>query len=393
MKMMFYRREYKKTQTPVKRAAFAPPFQKGALAALLLILCLVIMSSCTFISVQEDMFFTMDTIAETTIITRKSETGKEANERIREICEEIEGRISHTVQSEIMTLNAILMRSDNALLSYELSKETAGLLETAKYMKEQTGGAFNPNLGALIDMWGLNSKHSYINEEHKLPERDAFYPALEKIQNSDYEIIQAEDNFYINSDILSAFDLGAIGKGYAIDEISDYLVDAGIPNALVSFGSSILAAGKNKSGELWTIGLKDPLNPDDKNKISGYINATDKVISVSGGYERFITINGRDYCHIIDPETGYPVDNDLLCVVVVMSSQSALQTKSQREKFINNGAISDALSTALYVMGKEKALNFYNNSHLDFEMILFVKDNSPRGYDIIPTNVIFTEMK
>ena len=343
-------------------------------------------------SVQTEYFFTMDTFAESTVITKKSETGKEANERIKEICEEIENRISNTIEtSEIYKLNEYLKNDADHTHPFYLSEKTAALLETAKYMKEQTGGAFDPSLGEIIDLWEINNQNT-----NKLPEKDDFYPAVERIKMNRYWLSENDDGIFYDYGLLfpPKLDLGAIGKGYALDEISDYLVEAGIPNALVSFGSSVLAAGRNRSGLLWTVGLKNPLNPDDPNDLCGYISATDKVVSVSGGYERFITINGIDYCHIIDPETGYPVDNDLLCVVVVMNAQSALQSKTQRGKFVNNGAISDALSTALYVMGKEKALKFYNASTtlLDFEMILFVKDDSPKGYDIIPTNLMFTEL-
>jgi thiamine biosynthesis lipoprotein len=256
-----------------------------------------------------------------------------------------------------------------------LSDETAGLLKTAQYMKENTNGAFNPNLGEIINLWGFNIKTEDETAERKLPEIDDFFPALERAQN-----------------YLGDYNLGGIGKGFAIDEISRYLAEKGIPNALVSFGSSVLAAGRNKSGHLWSVGIKNPVNPDPQ-RPAGFISATDKVISVSGGYERYITIGGIDYVHIIDPATGYPVDNDLLCVVVVMNSQSAFHTAEQRELLRNNSAVSDALSTALYVMGKDAALRFYNNTHLDFEMILFVKDDSdPRGFDIIATSVIFTEL-
>jgi thiamine biosynthesis lipoprotein len=295
-------------------------------------------------SAQKIYFFTMDTFAESTVITKKADLGKEANAKIQDICEETE--------NEIVT---------------EIPRE---LLELAEYMNEHTNGAFNHRLGELMVLWGF--KNHGETTESKFPEIADFEPALEKVRNGGGE-----------------FDLGAIGKGYAIDKISGYLADTGIPNALVSLSSSVLAAGKNKSGNLWTIGIKDPLNPDE---ICGYLNASDKVISVSGGYERFVTIDGVDYCHIIDPETGCPVDNDLICVVVVMRSQSAFDLREQREKLKNNGAISDALSTALYVMGKSKALDFYITSRLDFEMILFVKDDSKRGYDILATNVMFTEL-
>lgn len=353
-------------------------------AALVVILAAFGLGACSGIAIEEDCFFVMDTWAETTVITKKAETGKKANEKIREICDEVEGRISKTIEtSEIYKLNESLKKDFGA--AFPLSEKTAGLLETAKYAKEQTSGAFDPTLGEIVDLWGIND----LSAEHKLPEKDDFYPALERARNNDYVITQTDEGYCAESKTEVKFDLGGIGKGYAADEISAYLVEAGISHALVSFGSSVLAAGKNKAGNLWTVGITDPLNTE---KQCGYISATDKFISVSGGYERFVTIGGLDYCHIIDPETGYPVDNDLLCVAVVTNAPSPLQDRALREKFSNNGALSDALATALYVMGKEKALKFYNTASLDFEMILFVKTETGPGYEIIPTNVMFTEL-
>jgi len=345
-----------------------------------------VLPSCEGAAIAEDYFFTMDTAAETMILSKEPETGKAAAKKIREICEEVEGRISNTIEtSEIYKLNEFFSGGQYGLSPFYLSEKTADLLKTAKYIKEQTGGAYEPNLGELIDLWGINNPE----QTHKLPEKDDFYPALEKVQNLYFDLDENDEGIYYASNLAvpPKLDLGGIGKGHALDEIGAYLVETGIPHALVSFGSSVLVVGKNKIGSLWTVGLKDPLDPE---KLCGYISATDKVISVSGGYERYITIDGKDYCHIIDPATGYPVENDLLCVAVVMSAPSALQEREQREKLTKNGAICDALSTALYVMGKERALKFYDTTDLDFEMILFVKTEDEKGYDIIPTNVMFS---
>ena len=390
MKTTYYQREYR--QSPVKRSASAAPFFKGASAAFALILLLIFLSSCSGMSVQTEYFFTMDSFAESTIITKEASLGKEANIKIREICEETEGRISRTIEtSEIYRINETYSAFDIC----QISKETAGLLETAKLMKELTNGAFDPNLGEIIDLWGINN-HSLSDSERKLPEKDDFYPALERLHDSEFFLAENDGETHLSSSVMNPpkFDLGGIGKGYALDEISDYLADTGIPNALVSVGgSSVLASGKNIAGNLWSVGIKDPANPDSE-RPCGFISASDKIISVSGGYERFIKIGDINYTHIIDPSTGYPADNDLLCVVVVMNSQSAFQTAEQRERLKNNGAISDALSTALYVMGKDRAISFYNTSNLDFEMILFVKDSSKsKGYDIIPFSVMFTEIE
>ena len=418
-------------QTPVNKLDkvefIATPFQKGALSAsakkpkapfikgggdterirsvnrgfakriLTLISAITIyilpLASCTGISVQTENFFTMDTLGESTIISKSDSIGKEMNAKIKDICDEVEGRISNTIEtSEIYKLNDYLKNEADHTSPFYLSDELAGLLNTAKNIKEATSGAYDPNLGEIIDLWDINNPDE--NAAHKLPEKDDFYPAVERVNEFQFSLSENDGGVFYDYNLFypPKIDLGGIGKGYALDCVSDYLSRENMQNALVSFGSSILAIGKNKSGKLWTIGIKDPL---DTARICGYVSATDKVVSVSGGYERFIDINGIDYCHILDPETGYPVDNDLLCTVVVMNAKSALQTQDMQEKFKNNGAISDALSTALYVMGKEKALKFYSSqdNKLDFEMILFVKsDSDPKGYEILSTNVIFTEL-
>ena len=377
---------------------------KIKLILILVILCCVVISCCLscsgIISVQTENFFTMDTFAESTVITKSDTLGKEINKKIEEICIEADNRISRTVEtSEIFVLNHYLKMPDFSGTAniYELSKETGELLRLAQTLQNLTNDAFNPRLGDVIDLWDINNPDE--NAVHVLPQKGEFYDILFQTQAAVYDITQNGDEFGIINDFAvstATFDLGGIGKGYALDCIADYLRGEKMQNSLVSLSSSILALGKNKSGNMWSIGIKDPLNPE---KICGYISATDKVVSVSGGYERFITINGIDYAHIIDPETGYPVDNDLLCVVVVMNAASVSQPADKRERYKDNGAISDAISTALYVMGKDKAIEFYNTrdykgtTDLDFDMILFVKkDDDPKGYEIIPINVIFNEL-
>ena len=339
----------------------------------------------------------MDTIAESTVITKSDSLGKELNKKIKEICGEVEGRISWTIEtSEIYKLNDYLKNHADHTRPFYLSDETVKLLNIANNIKDATNGAYDPNLGEIIAMWDINNPDE--NAAHKRPEKDDFYPAVERVRQYRYWMSENDGGIYYDYGMLfpPAIDLGGIGKGYALDCVADYLRGEIMQNALVSMSSSILALGKNKSGNMWSIGIKDPL---DTERICGYISATDKVVSVSGGYERFITINGIDYCHIIDPETGYPVDNDLLCAVVVMNAKSVSQPPDRQERYRNNGAISDALSTALYVMGKDKAIEFYNkrdyrsDTDLDFDMVLFVKkDGAPKGYEIIPVNVIFNEL-
>ena len=279
--------------------------------------------------------------ASATVITAGVALGQELNRNIQAIAEEAAGRISRG--------------------------EAAELLELAEAVQEATGGAFSPFLGEIIGLWGINEPE----REHGLPRVDEFFPALERSKSG-----------------LGQVDLDAVGMGYALDRVNDYLESRRVQNALVSFGGSTLALGMNRGGNLWMVGISDPLDPG---RMAGVVQARDKFISVAAAYERYVNIGGINYAHIIDPATGYPVSNDLVGVAVVMGAKSAATPRARRERLEDNGAVADALARALLVMGRQGALDFYMRSELDFEMILFYRsEDDPRGFEIVHTNVAFS---
>jgi len=151
-------------------------------------------------------------------------------------------------------------------------------------------------------------------------------------------------NYYVSSsskDIV--IDLGATGKGYALDKAKAVLDDAKVEGALVTVGGSILVYGEKADGSSFKVGVRDPLKPDDTNAMIGYLEfapGTVTCVSTSGGYEKFKTYEGKDYHHILDSKTGYPSDSGLLSVTVVC----------------DNGLVSDGLSTACFVLGYERSL-------------------------------------
>ena len=140
---------------------------------------------------------------------------------------------------------------------------------------------------------------------------------------------------------------------------------------MISIGGNIAVTGSAPERKgFWRVGIKNPFSPDE---VACYIDCTDKIISVSGDYERYFIKDNKLYHHIFDPSTGYPVDNDIKSVVVIAK----------------DGLVSDALSTALFVMGKEKAVNFYNSGVYDFETVIFTYDNKVYVSDGIKNNVKF----
>ena len=146
-----------------------------------------------------------------------------------------------------------------------------------------------------------------------------------------------------------AVDLGGIAKGYASDKVAELLKEKGVASAIVSLGGNVYGVGTKPDGEKWEVALANPL---DANDYCGLISIENQAVVTSGGYQRYFEENGKKYHHIIDPATGYPAESGLLSVTIISDS----------------GTEADVLSTALYVMGLEKALAFWQE-HGGFEAI------------------------
>ncbi len=148
-----------------------------------------------------------------------------------------------------------------------------------------------------------------------------------------------------------AVDLGGIAKGYASDRLAELFAADGVSSAMVSLGGNVYVRGTKRDGSLWRVAIEDP---NDTAAYLGVLSLQDRFIITSGGYQRYFERDGVTYYHIIDPKTGDVARSGLLSATVVS----------------DNGTMGDALSTALFVMGREKAVQFWRTSGLDFDMVL-----------------------
>lgn len=232
----------------------------------------------------------------------------------------------------------------NCKEAFTPSAEAISLIEYALEISEATDYAFSPFLGKISSLWDITGDNPTVPSKTELEE------IVADIKKQKITL----ENFSSTSQNVQ-LDLGGIVKGYSAQKAIENLKASKVENALISFGGSVACMGKNESGRLFTIGIK---NPFDKNEIIGTLTLSDSYISVSGAYERFFEKDGVRYHHIFDSETGYPAESDIESTVVISK----------------DGILSDALSTALFVMGKEKALEFYKKDLYDFEMLLVTKD-------------------
>jgi thiamine biosynthesis lipoprotein len=272
--------------------------------------------------------------------------GSESEEAVLAACDrvyELEALLSRTVpESEISKLNA-----GAGVSEVTVSEETFRLLENSVSLCEDTGGTFDVTIAPIMDLWGFSGSEYRVPSEEEIARTVSFvdYSGL-ILDQSDFGVSFSEDGMSV--------DLGAIAKGYASDCVLEIMKGFNIEYALINLGGNVCVYGKKSSGEGFRVAITDPTNPQ---SYAGILLISDLNVITSGGYERYFEEDGKRYIHIMDPATGMPTDSDLLSVSIVGP----------------NGMQCDALSTALFVMGKEAAIQYWRD-HRDFGCVLVVSE-------------------
>lgn len=272
----------------------------------------------------------MDTVMEVTVYgSGASDAAEEAERAIRRL-EELWSVTRE--DSEISRLN----RGETV----ELSEETANLLQKGLRLSEETGGALNLALYPLTRLWG------FTTEEYRVPSREEIDALLDRLRSGSLSL---EDN---RASLSSwELDFGAVAKGYAAQLSADMLKERGVTSALLTLGGNVQTVGNKEDGSLWRIGVRDPWG--EEGDYLGVLLVGEAAVVTSGAYQRYFEEDGVRYGHILDPETGRPVESGLASVTIVAE----------------DGFLADGLSTALYVMGLEEATEFFRGRD-DFEAVL-----------------------
>lgn len=233
-------------------------------------------------------------------------------------------------ESEIAQINA-LAGSENAV---DLSEKLKEDLITCLDVSEKSNGAFDITIGELAKLWNIDEWAAGRASEAQLPKQETVEAAL---LASGYEKITLNDGKISFPENIS-LNLGAVGKGIACDEIAEYLTQKKASGAVICVGGSILTYGRKPDGTPWSVGI---VNPKNTAEVLGILSLNGQwCVSTSGDYERYVMVDGVRYHHILDPQTGYPADSGLSSVTILCKS----------------GILSDALSTACFVLGKEEGM-------------------------------------
>lgn len=304
---------------------------------LILLIAIITLKSCAdSTDTYQTDFIAMDTYVSFTVNGKNPSIAAQSAQRETK---RLESLLSVTdPDSEVSKINS----ANGQTLT--ISGETAAVIELALNVGHISGGALDITLRPVIKEWGFTSG------DYKVPSAETLEKLLEKV---DYKSVDLKLGLISGEITLPEgfeIDLGAAAKGYVGDRVIETLKENRITSALVNFGGNIQALGRRENGEKWRVGIKSPF--DESN--FGVLEIEDKAVVTSGGYERFFEDeNGVRYHHIINPSNGYPADSGIASATIIDES----------------GAVCDALSTAVFVMGEERAVGVYRN-YGDFDMIL-----------------------
>lgn len=257
-------------------------------------------------------------------------------------------------------INNIKTINDAAgMKAVKVDREIVELLKLGKEMYQKTEGRLHIAYGSVLSVW-----HEYREQGMQEPKQAVLPPEellREKAQHTDISnlIVDEEKSTVFLKEQGMSLDVGSIGKGYAVQRLAEYAREIGMEHALISVGGNVCAVGTKKDGTPWRIGIENPDLESDESYV-GVVEMADQSIVTSGDYQRFYLVNGKRYCHIINPGTGMP--SEYFPSVSVQTEDSGM---------------ADALSTALFNMEFEEGLEFVE-SLPGVEALWILKDGGIR---------------
>ncbi|MFV0362056.1 MAG: FAD:protein FMN transferase [Suipraeoptans sp.] len=282
-----------------------------------------------------EQFFAMDTYMTITA------NGANAQLAVEECVEEVQRVEKLFSSSDENSQIGILNTNKSAVVD----KEVFDLIVQSIELAEKTNQAFNISVYPLMKLWG------FTTGDYRVPDIEDIEQTLSILDLSEILIDKEELTIEFTNKKME-IDLGGIAKGYASAQVLQILKNHNIESGMINLGGNVVTLGNKVDGSLWRVALQDPENPE---LYLGIIETKDNAVITSGGYERYFVDNEMTYHHILDPETGYPANNGITSVTIVSK----------------DATLADGLSTAMFIMGRDRAIEYWQENREDFEMILY----------------------
>ena len=234
-------------------------------------------------------------------------------------------------------------KSDSALMRFNqaattapwpVSEAMADIVTTSLRVGAKTDGAMDITVGPLVNLWGFGPQKLPV----KIPDQAQIDAAKARTGLQHLRVINQAQHQYLQKDLPDLYvDLSTVGEGYAADHLARLMEQEGISRYLVSVGGALASRGMNAKGEPWRVAIQKPT--DRENAVQAVVDINGHGISTSGSYRNYYELEGKRISHVIDPQTGRPIEHKLVSVTVI--APTALEA--------------DAWDTGLMVLGKEKA--------------------------------------
>ena len=337
---------------------------KKALSLFLAIICVAVpcitLSSCSLQKKEKFKAYYFDYFDTATTIVGYEKTQADFDT----VCEDIKAQLDfyhkqYTIYNSYEGINNIcaLNKVENGVhKELVVDKSIIDLLLFCKEMYTRTDGKLNVAMGSVLKIW-----HNYRNNGMNDP-ANAELPPVEKLQEAaehtgiEKLIIDEENSTVFISDPKVTLDVGAVAKGYTVEMVAQYLIEKGVTGYILNVGGNVRTIG-NANGEPWQVGIENPDTSSDEAFIE-ILNLENKSLVTSGNYQRFYVVDGKNYHHIIDPDTLMPCEK--------FASVSVVTTDS---------GYADALSTTLFLMGCEEGLQLIESTE-DTEAMWVLQDGT-----------------
>jgi thiamine biosynthesis lipoprotein len=232
--------------------------------------------------------------------------------------------------SEISRFNATQGTREKLAVSDDFLQ----VMLAARDIYEKTGGAWDGTIKALVNLWGFGN----TRQTHHIPDEAEINEQLRWIGFQYIDIFP--EGYLQKKKSTITLDLASIAKGYAVDQVSDMLRTSGMENFLVEIGGEVFASGFRKDGQPWRVGINQPSATASTADVYQVVPLHNRAMATSGDYRNYFEAAGKRFSHIIDPRTGYPVNNSVVSVSIVADTCM----------------FADGLATAIMVMGLEHGM-------------------------------------
>ena len=261
------------------------------------------------------------------------------------IIDNLEKRMSPVIiDSELYNINL-----NAAINPVEVSEDTYFVIKEGIKYANVAESKFDITIGPLVNLWGIGT------EKQQVPAHNLIKAILPLIGSQHIKLNDSARSVFLENKNM-AIDLGGIAKGYAADLVRDFLIKEGFTKGIINLGGNVLTFGSKKGEIPWKIGIQNPT--DSRGNYIGTLEIEESAVVTSGIYERYFEVEGKRYHHILDPFSGYPIENELLSITIVTPS----------------GIKADAWSTLVFSAGLIKGMEMLESED-QMEGIFITKEN------------------